>query len=212
MDENKGDSDSIQVDENTPDLSINSGNSKDDESDPQETEELMAKGSISKAIYWKYFRAGGSILMILSFMCTLILGQLGSSGSDYWVAYWLAFICINVYITYLLQKLFYILQSYLLFFLRTRQEEIHIKTSNNHTLQAFEQNFTIPLALTEDTNGLINETLTSSIDNFNKTIPEFLTTFENKSLDNIVGNIISPFLSSKNSNYFYSLSYIDVEQ
>ncbi|XP_076166864.1 ATP-binding cassette sub-family C member 4 [Ptiloglossa arizonensis] len=155
MDENKGDSDSIQVDENTPDLSINSGNSKDDESDPQETEELMAKGSISKAIYWKYFRAGGSILMILSFMCTLILGQLGSSGSDYWVAYW------------------------------TRQEEIHIKTSNNHTLQAFEQNFTIPLALTEDTNGLINETLTSSIDNFNKTIPEFLTTFENKSLDNI---------------------------
>ncbi|KOC59210.1 Multidrug resistance-associated protein 4 [Habropoda laboriosa] len=92
VEENKGDAEVTEVDENsTPDISINSGNSKDDdEAEPEETEELMAKGNISKSLYWKYFRAGGSMLMILTFICSLILGQTGSSGSDYWVAY-----CIN---------------------------------------------------------------------------------------------------------------------
>ncbi|XP_043488596.1 ATP-binding cassette sub-family C member 4-like [Polistes fuscatus] len=56
--------------------------------EPQETEELMAKGSISKAVYWKYFRAGASIFVMIAFFLSMILGLIGSSGSDYWVAYW----------------------------------------------------------------------------------------------------------------------------
>ncbi|OAD56496.1 Multidrug resistance-associated protein 4 [Eufriesea mexicana] len=90
MEENKGDSEIIETDENTkPDISINSiTNKDDDEIEPQETEELMTKGNVSKSLYWKYFRAGGSILMIVTFIGSLILGQIGSSGSDYWVAYW----------------------------------------------------------------------------------------------------------------------------
>lgn len=96
MEENKGDSEIIETDENTkPDISINSVTNKDDdEIEPQETEELMAKGNVSKSLYWKYFRAGGSILMIITFIGSLIMGQIGSSGSDYWVAYWLIFIII----------------------------------------------------------------------------------------------------------------------
>lgn len=91
--EQKENTEVVEISENqSPEMSIHSGNSKDDEDvEPQETEELMAKGGISKSLYWKYFRAGGSILMILSFVVTLILGQTGSSGCDYWVAYWSVF-------------------------------------------------------------------------------------------------------------------------
>lgn len=94
--ENKGDSEVMEIDDNTnPDLSINYGNGKDDdETEPKETEELMAKGNVSKSLYWKYFRAGGSVLMILIFVWSLIFGQIGSSGCDYWVAYWLVSIII----------------------------------------------------------------------------------------------------------------------
>lgn len=60
----------------------------EDDVEPQETEELMAKGSISKAVYWKYFRAGASIFVMIAFFLSMILGLIGSSGSDYWVAYW----------------------------------------------------------------------------------------------------------------------------
>lgn len=56
--------------------------------EPQETEELMAKGGVSKSLYWRFFRAGGSIIMLLVFLAFAVLGQLGSSGSDYWLAYW----------------------------------------------------------------------------------------------------------------------------
>lgn len=58
------------------------------EDEPEETEELLAKGGVSSSIYWKYFRAGGSPFMIMMVGVMLILGQLTSSGTDYWVAYW----------------------------------------------------------------------------------------------------------------------------
>ena len=139
----------VEISENqSPEMSIHSGNSKDeDDVEPQETEELMAKGGLSKSLYWKYFRAGGSILMILSFVVALILGQLGSSGCDYWVAYW------------------------------TRQEETYIKSVSNHMLRVSAQDPTIPNNITEHTIGLnsslvpdidnFNETAPESI-----TIPE----------------------------------------
>ncbi|XP_043265995.1 ATP-binding cassette subfamily C member 4-like [Colletes gigas] len=163
VDEHEKDTESVEIDEsNTPDISIHSGNSKnDDDSEPQETEELMAKGGISKSLYWKYFRAGGSILMIMTFVGSLILGQFGSSGSDYWVAYW------------------------------TRQEELRVKDSNNRTLQVFKSNDTIAPVFTGDTSETINKTVMSAIDNFNETAAEFLTTSDNSSLDNITWTINS---------------------
>ncbi|XP_015433210.1 PREDICTED: multidrug resistance-associated protein 4 [Dufourea novaeangliae] len=155
--EEKPDTVTVQTGENhtSPDISLNSGNSKDDdEAEPQETEELMGKGNISKSLYWQYFRAGGSILMILGFLVALILGQLGSSGSDYFVAYW------------------------------TKQEEMHVKNNINHTLQIFTQNTTSPRTLMEDANALINGTLNSGIDNFNETVSELLISSDNSSFDN----------------------------
>lgn len=56
--------------------------------EPKETEELMGTGSMKKSLFWKFFRAGGSIFSLLLFCIFLILGQFGSSGSDFWIAYW----------------------------------------------------------------------------------------------------------------------------
>ncbi|XP_011311098.1 multidrug resistance-associated protein 4 isoform X2 [Fopius arisanus] len=62
---------------------------KDEEDEePDETEELMAKGKISRALFWKYFKSSDSYFLLFMFLVLLILGQLGSSGSDFWVAFW----------------------------------------------------------------------------------------------------------------------------
>ncbi|KAL2730827.1 ATP-binding cassette sub-family C member 4-like isoform X1 [Vespula squamosa] len=74
--------------DSTSDMLSNYNTTEDEDNEPQETEELMAKGSLSKVVYWKYFRAGASIFVIIAFFCSTMLGQIGSSGSDYWVAYW----------------------------------------------------------------------------------------------------------------------------
>ncbi|KAG8034821.1 hypothetical protein G9C98_007897 [Cotesia typhae] len=70
------------------DTSVSNGLSEDESEEPEETQELMAKGNITKSLIWKYFRAGGSIMMLLIWLSFTILGQIGSSGSDYWVAFW----------------------------------------------------------------------------------------------------------------------------
>lgn len=59
-----------------------------DDAEPEETEEFIAKGSLSKILYWKYIRSGASIIMIIIFLLCTIFGQIGSSGCDYWVGYW----------------------------------------------------------------------------------------------------------------------------
>lgn len=59
-----------------------------EEAEPQETEELLVKGKLSKLLYWKYFRSGSSIIMIASFLFCVILAQIGNNGCDYWVGYW----------------------------------------------------------------------------------------------------------------------------
>ncbi|XP_071865797.1 ATP-binding cassette sub-family C member 4 isoform X2 [Bombus fervidus] len=159
--ENKGDSEVMEINDNTnPDLSINYDNGKDDdETEPKETEELMAKGNVSKSLYWKYFRAGGSLLMILIFVWSLIFGQIGSSGCDYWVAYW------------------------------TKQEEIRIKRNSiNHTVQLSEQNHTVPFSVDGDTNKSTNETALLEMDDFNSTISK-LFPLKNESFDNITWTI-----------------------
>ncbi|XP_076650867.1 ATP-binding cassette sub-family C member 4 isoform X2 [Halictus rubicundus] len=156
--EQETDAESVKIDENqTLEISVSSvNNSKDeDESEPQETEELMGKGSISKSLYWRYFRAGGSILMILGFILSLILGQLGSSGSDYFVAFW------------------------------TKQEEMRVKNNINHTLHIWKESApTTPSSFVANASEMINETVASVVDSFNETIPEFPTTLDNSTLDN----------------------------
>ncbi|XP_020292124.1 probable multidrug resistance-associated protein lethal(2)03659 isoform X2 [Pseudomyrmex gracilis] len=62
--------------------------SDEEEVEPEETEEFLAKGSISKSLYWKYIRSGASIIMIVVLLLFLVLGQIGSSGCDYWISYW----------------------------------------------------------------------------------------------------------------------------
>lgn len=59
-----------------------------EEAEPQETEELLTKGNVSKSVYWKYLHSSDSIIMIISFLFCIIVGQIGSSGCDYWVGYW----------------------------------------------------------------------------------------------------------------------------
>jgi len=87
---NEDTKESSKSDANPTSDAIQNGNVNDEEeeTEPQETEELLAKGSVSKSLYWKYFRSGASIIMIISFLLCMILGQIGSSGCDYWVGYW----------------------------------------------------------------------------------------------------------------------------
>ncbi|XP_046412545.1 ATP-binding cassette sub-family C member 4 isoform X1 [Neodiprion fabricii] len=95
---------------------------EDIEDEPKETDELMAKGGVSSMLYWQYFRAGGSTFMILMVIFTLILGQLASSGTDYWLSYW------------------------------TKQEDRQLmeKPPENCTINNFPSNATIPILSSND--------------------------------------------------------------
>lgn len=205
--ENKENSESMEIDENTTfDTSINYNNSKDDEeTEPKETEELMAKGNVSKSLYWKYFRAGGSVLMILIFIWSLVLGQIGSSGCDYWVAYWLIFI--NSCFIYNEIYFIYYKNCYFSFF-RTKKEEMHIKynINNNYTLQILKQNLTTSLSFDGDIDKLMNKTFSFEIDNFNDTISNF-STLENNSFDNSVSIFIMIYFNLRNNSYFSFILY-----
>lgn len=56
--------------------------------EPQETEELLAKGRIAKSLYLTYFKAGGSYLTFSIIMLFFILTQVAISGFDYWLSFW----------------------------------------------------------------------------------------------------------------------------
>ncbi|XP_063223831.1 ATP-binding cassette sub-family C member 4-like [Bacillus rossius redtenbacheri] len=63
----------------------------DEENDilePDENEELLAKGAMKASVYMKYFTIGGSCIILTALFLSLIIGQSASSGSDYWVTYW----------------------------------------------------------------------------------------------------------------------------
>lgn len=206
IEENKENSESLEIDESTTfDTSINYNNNKDDEeTEPKETEELMAKGNVSKSLYWKYFRAGGSILMILTFIWSLVLGQIGSSGCDYWVAYWLIFIVFY----FIHNEIYFIYYKNCYFsFFRTKKEEMHIKyyINNNHTLQILKQNLTTSFS-SDDMNNLMNKTFLFKIDNFNDTISNF-STLENNSFNNSVSIFIMIYINLRNNSYFSYILY-----
>lgn len=76
--------------EKDADAPLNVPISPGDESkeEPKETEELVAKGNVSNSLYWKYFRASHSFGLIFLLLIIIIIAQLLSSGSDFWLAVW----------------------------------------------------------------------------------------------------------------------------
>ncbi|KAL7298327.1 hypothetical protein TKK_0008673 [Trichogramma kaykai] len=61
---------------------------EDEKAEPKETEEFIAKGKLSKSLYTKYCRAGGSYFVLFLLAIYFLLGQLATSACDYWLAYW----------------------------------------------------------------------------------------------------------------------------
>ncbi|XP_051568184.1 ATP-binding cassette sub-family C member 4-like [Myxocyprinus asiaticus] len=51
-------------------------------------EESRSEGTIGLHMYWKYFRAGASILMLVFLMLLSILAQVSYVLQDWWLAYW----------------------------------------------------------------------------------------------------------------------------
>ncbi|XP_025836971.1 probable multidrug resistance-associated protein lethal(2)03659 [Agrilus planipennis] len=60
----------------------------DDEDDPQETQELIEKGGISKKLYWKYISAGSNICMLLLLVFLTMSAQIFSNAGDFWLTHW----------------------------------------------------------------------------------------------------------------------------
>ncbi|XP_014208061.1 multidrug resistance-associated protein 4-like [Copidosoma floridanum] len=62
---------------------------EDNQEEPREVQELVAKGNVSTSLYWKYFKANGSHCLLLVFLISYVIAQVICSGSDYWIAYWI---------------------------------------------------------------------------------------------------------------------------
>jgi len=54
----------------------------------EEYRESRNTGTISWRTYWQYFSSGGSTCFLFSTLLTLILAQVSTSGTDYWVTFW----------------------------------------------------------------------------------------------------------------------------
>lgn len=150
---------SLKTDADPAAAVIQNDNDEDtEEAEPQETEELLAKGNLSKSLYWKYFRSGGSIIMIMSCLFCLILGQIGSNGCDYWVGYW------------------------------TKQEELHIKTmrerehsaANNLTMPSSTLRFTGQM----ENKSEINNEFVNTTDYYRENIPNDTISSQNFTINN----------------------------
>ncbi|KAL7295968.1 hypothetical protein TKK_0010526 [Trichogramma kaykai] len=59
-----------------------------DKGDPQETEELIAKGKMKSSIFLRYFRTGNSDFLLGLTFLFFFIAQIVRCGSDYWLAYW----------------------------------------------------------------------------------------------------------------------------
>lgn len=56
--------------------------------DPTGQDEEQADGGISLKVWKRYFRAGASVFLLFILILVLILSQVVTSGSDYFVNYW----------------------------------------------------------------------------------------------------------------------------
>lgn len=69
-------------------LPKNANDDDDVETEPQETEELIAKGKMQTSIFTRYFHSGNSYFLLAITIVLFILAQTIRSGSDYFLAYW----------------------------------------------------------------------------------------------------------------------------
>lgn len=60
----------------------------DDGAEADENAELISKGKMKASVYLKYFRSGASPFVLFLLLLVLIIGQMASSGADYWVTLW----------------------------------------------------------------------------------------------------------------------------
>lgn len=51
-------------------------------------EEQIEKGAMSNEVYWGYFRAGGNACVLALLVTIMVLAQMATSGTDYWISYW----------------------------------------------------------------------------------------------------------------------------
>jgi hypothetical protein len=61
---------------------------EDEVEEADENVELIAKGKLKASVYFKYFRSGASPFVLFLLVLVLIIGQMASSGADFWVTYW----------------------------------------------------------------------------------------------------------------------------
>lgn len=80
---------SIQDNAETIKYAINDTKDKEVEEEPDVTEELISKGSMSKKLFWKYIRSGASVPTLLCLTCIIVLSLLCGCATDYWLGYWI---------------------------------------------------------------------------------------------------------------------------
>ncbi|KAK9870716.1 hypothetical protein WA026_008287 [Henosepilachna vigintioctopunctata] len=61
---------------------------QDDEEEPQETQELLERGTMPFSVYKSYYKAGGSVLYLMFEIFLLIIAQACCNAGDLWVTYW----------------------------------------------------------------------------------------------------------------------------
>ena len=66
----------------------NDDNTKTAAKSPVEEAEQRSQGLVGTSVYWKYFRAGNSWILLWNFFVFIWLTQLALSGSDYWLKVW----------------------------------------------------------------------------------------------------------------------------
>lgn len=54
---------------------------------PEETDELIEKGSISTSVYFDYIKAGGAFLSFI-LVTMLLVAQSVTNASDIWLTHW----------------------------------------------------------------------------------------------------------------------------
>ncbi|XP_011642194.1 probable multidrug resistance-associated protein lethal(2)03659 [Pogonomyrmex barbatus] len=69
-------------------ISMKNEAKSDRNTSPVETQETMAKGRISRGMFFAYFKASKKPVMIALMMLIFLANQMVSSGSDYFVAFW----------------------------------------------------------------------------------------------------------------------------
>lgn len=59
--------------------------------EPDETEELIEKGSIPTSTYVTYFKAGNSIIVLGILVVIILVSQVLCNASDMWITHWYVF-------------------------------------------------------------------------------------------------------------------------